>query len=120
MPISSGIPLRAGPMTMIRPSLSLTVRVLSERGCQVKAAHRGRGLPASQFPSAQCRACAECRRLCCAPALVAQRIEHLTTDQKVGGSSPSERATYLQVRVMIQKCSTLSFLSQDSFSRSTR
>src|ERR1039457_6711596 len=27
------------------------------------------------------------------PALVAQRIEHLTTDQKVGGSSPSERAT---------------------------
>ena len=26
-------------------------------------------------------------------ALVAQRIEHLTTDQKVGGSSPSERAT---------------------------
>ena len=25
-------------------------------------------------------------------ALVAQRIEHLTTDQKVGGSSPSERA----------------------------
>ena len=31
-------------------------------------------------------------------ALVAQRIEHLTTDQKVGGSSPSERATYPQVR----------------------
>ena len=30
---------------------------------------------------------------CPAPALVAQRIEHLTTDQKVGGSSPSERAT---------------------------
>ncbi len=28
-----------------------------------------------------------------APALVAQRIEHLTTDQKVGGSNPSERAT---------------------------
>ncbi len=25
-------------------------------------------------------------------AFVAQRIEHLTTDQKVGGSSPSERA----------------------------
>jgi hypothetical protein len=25
-------------------------------------------------------------------ALVAQRIEHLTTDQKVGGSNPSERA----------------------------
>jgi hypothetical protein len=31
-------------------------------------------------------------------ALVAQRIEHLTTDQKVGGSSPSERATYPQIR----------------------
>src|SRR5712664_3898538 len=30
---------------------------------------------------------------CRALALVAQRIEHLTTDQKVGGSSPSERAT---------------------------
>ena len=30
-------------------------------------------------------------------ALVAQRIEHLTTDQKVGGSSPSERATLPQV-----------------------
>ena len=26
------------------------------------------------------------------PALVAQWIEHLTTDQKVGGSNPSERA----------------------------
>src|SRR6266567_6171010 len=26
-------------------------------------------------------------------ALVAQRIEHLTTDQKVGGSNPFERAT---------------------------
>jgi hypothetical protein len=26
------------------------------------------------------------------PALVAQRIEHLTTDQKVGGSNPFERA----------------------------
>ncbi len=25
-------------------------------------------------------------------ALIAQWIEHLTTDQKVGGSSPSERA----------------------------
>ena len=31
-------------------------------------------------------------------ALVAQRIEHLTTDQKVGGSSPSERATSPQAR----------------------
>ena len=27
------------------------------------------------------------------PAFVAQRIEHLTTDQKVGGSSPSKRTT---------------------------
>lgn len=31
------------------------------------------------------------------PALVAQRIEHLTTDQKVGGSNPSERASKPQV-----------------------
>src|ERR1700691_5960260 len=31
------------------------------------------------------------------PALVAQRIEHLTTDQKVGGSSPSERASVMSV-----------------------
>jgi len=31
-------------------------------------------------------------------ALVAQRIEHLTTDQKVGGSNPSERADKVQVR----------------------
>ena len=31
-------------------------------------------------------------RLLVNPALVAQRIEHLTTDQKVGGSSPSKRA----------------------------
>ena len=36
---------------------------------------------------------AGCRRLSGHPALVAQRIEHLTTDQKVGGSSPSERAS---------------------------
>src|SRR5712664_1577522 len=35
------------------------------------------------------RGVVDCRAL----ALVAQRIEHLTTDQKVGGSSPSERAT---------------------------
>ena len=27
------------------------------------------------------------------PAFVAQRIEHLTTDQKVGGSSPSKRTS---------------------------
>ena len=31
------------------------------------------------------------------PALVAQWIEHLTTDQKVGGSSPSERAEEVQM-----------------------
>ncbi len=30
------------------------------------------------------------------PALVAQRIEHLTTDQKVGGSSPSKRTFHLE------------------------
>jgi hypothetical protein len=28
------------------------------------------------------------------PAFVAQRIEHLTTDQKVGGSSPSKRTDH--------------------------
>ena len=28
------------------------------------------------------------------PAFVAQRIEHLTTDQKVGGSSPSKRTMW--------------------------
>ena len=33
------------------------------------------------------------------PALVAQRIEHLTTDQKVGGSNPSERALRLRPRI---------------------
>src|SRR5262249_7887195 len=32
------------------------------------------------------------------PALVAQWIEHLTTDQKVGGSSPSERAEFALIR----------------------
>ena len=30
------------------------------------------------------------------PAFVAQRIEHLTTDQKVGGSSPSKRTLRLK------------------------
>ena len=33
-------------------------------------------------------------------ALVAQRIEHLTTDQKVGGSSPSERAGQRPVPIL--------------------
>ncbi len=37
------------------------------------------------------------------PALVAQRIEHLTTDQKVGGSNPSERAASPQVRGTFRK-----------------
>ena len=31
------------------------------------------------------------------PAPVAQRIEHLTTDQKVGGSNPSGRASFIPV-----------------------
>jgi hypothetical protein len=35
------------------------------------------------------------RRYSGIPAFVAQRIEHLTTDQKVGGSSPSKRTTVL-------------------------
>ena len=33
-------------------------------------------------------------------ALVAQRIEHLTTDQKVGGSNPSERARVLVIGLL--------------------
>ena len=55
------------------------------------------------LPSRPCAGCGEqqrswgCRRLSAHPALVAQRIEHLTTDQKVGGSSPSERAIKHQV-----------------------
>ena len=43
---------------------------------------------------------AQNRRSPARTALVAQRIEHLTTDQKVGGSSPSERAGQVQVRVV--------------------
>ena len=51
-------------------------------------------LPPQRWGDAACRngRFAGCRRLSGHPALVAQRIEHLTTDQKVGGSSPSERA----------------------------
>ena len=37
------------------------------------------------------------------PALVAQRIEHLTTDQKVGGSNPSERANVMS-RDTVDRC----------------
>jgi hypothetical protein len=40
-------------------------------------------------------------RLSPGAALVAQRIEHLATDQKVGGSSPFERTVFLQVKGMI-------------------
>jgi hypothetical protein len=40
------------------------------------------------------------------PALVAQRIEHLTTDQKVGGSSPSERASSQAPRHAVRGFST--------------
>ena len=32
------------------------------------------------------------------PAFVAQRIEHLTTDQKVGGSSPSKRTSSVETK----------------------
>ena len=35
------------------------------------------------------------------PAFVAQRIEHLTTDQKVGGSSPSKRTAVSPVMTRI-------------------
>ena len=45
------------------------------------------------------------------PAFVAQRIEHLTTDQKVGGSSPSKR-TNLNIQLsVIDNC--LAFISSD-------
>jgi len=33
-------------------------------------------------------------------AFVAQRIEHLTTDQKVGGSSPSKRTFVLYPEIL--------------------
>ena len=34
-------------------------------------------------------------------AFVAQRIEHLTTDQKVGGSSPSKRTLFLTSTLLL-------------------
>jgi hypothetical protein len=34
------------------------------------------------------------------PAFVAQRIEHLTTDQKVGGSSPSKRTFSQTIHIL--------------------
>ncbi len=40
------------------------------------------------------------------PAFVAQRIEHLTTDQKVGGSSPSKR-TFRSKAIIFQGLETL-------------
>ena len=40
-------------------------------------------------------------------ALVAQRIEHLTTDQKVGGSNPSERAHREPNRSHVRQCHLL-------------
>ncbi len=47
-------------------------------------------------------------------APVAQRIEHLTTDQKVGGSNPSGRAVWLrqqyQVRALFRLSETRPFL----------
>jgi hypothetical protein len=46
------------------------------------------------------------------PAFVAQRIEHLTTDQKVGGSSPSKRTAK-----DVKKRSSLQELDSDSRSR---
>ena len=41
------------------------------------------------------------------PAFVAQRIEHLTTDQKVGGSSPSKR-TFRSRFMIFRFCKLLS------------
>ena len=45
-------------------------------------------------------------RLLVPPALVAQWIEHLTTDQKVGGSTPSERAHEVLVAAL-RRCAEL-------------
>jgi FkbM family methyltransferase len=41
------------------------------------------------------------------PAFVAQRIEHLTTDQKVGGSSPSKRTDYSRITMAKEKLITI-------------
>ena len=41
------------------------------------------------------------------PAFVAQRIEHLTTDQKVGGSSPSKRTPLARTFVLSHKQNVL-------------
>ena len=44
---------------------------------------------------------------------MAQRIEHLTTDQKVGGSNPSERATGLPPRTRHKALERGLFVSAD-------
>ena len=51
------------------------------------------GLPPPGLDCLRVPAAGKDRNNALQPALVAQRIEHLTTDQKVGGSNPSERAT---------------------------
>ena len=59
-------------------------------GCAADGSHeeRAESTPVRDHPLTYTR---------CLPALVAQWIEHLTTDQKVGGSTPSERAAEVQV-----------------------
>src|SRR6266566_7280905 len=62
--------------------------------CSRPAQDSAAGCLPSARKACAARQCAKCRTLSrVQPALVAQRIEHLTTDQKVGGSSPSERAS---------------------------
>ena len=75
--------------------------------------HSAERRPAGLGPSGQAAACAARAVDCRTPALVAQRIEHLTTDQKVGGSSPSERATAPQVRVHFQAWPTPRVTAQE-------
>ncbi len=48
-------------------------------------------------------------------AFVAQRIEHLTTDQKVGGSNPSERTSESLVRVIWRGFFVYVFVSRAAF-----
>src|SRR5882757_89404 len=67
----------------------VTLTSLSRFGSEnQKLCHRFDLVQASQSTHRERSDC----RILLLRALVAQRIEHLTTDQKVGGSSPSERA----------------------------
>ena len=86
-----------GPFPRHRLSGSAKLDLAWRQAVTVNRAGRSRSLTLARRGASLA-----CRRLSCAPALVAQRIEHLTTDQKVGGSSPSERAPQPQLnRAMV-------------------